>query len=212
MVPPFDEVAAAKALATAVRQRLQLPLPIAASEVSRWSDYIRIDGLSRYGQPALLVTVNRQMQDQLLLEPTPVLHAIHGVMEHIRKSVFTAGGPETVMTVVHVGRGFRLSWSAMPLKAIQELMSALQDLYPNYTQAILVVNLPPYLMWFVRFIKGLLCEVTAKKLELATDEVSIAFAHIYTHSLSLFHSHTHAHTHARAHVRAHTHTTHNTRP
>ena len=61
----------------------------------------------------------------------------------------------------------------MPLRPIQQLVAALQDLYPNYTQRILIVNLPGYLMWFVRFVKGLLCEVTADKLELVADDAAL---------------------------------------
>ena len=63
-------------------------------------------------------------------------------------------------------RGFRLAWSAIPVAALQRLMALLQDLYPNYASRILVVSLPSYLAWFVRFLKGMLDEVTAAKIEL----------------------------------------------
>ena len=47
---------------------------------------------------------------------------------------------------------------------------SLQDLYPNYSSRILVVNLPTYLMWFLRFVKGLLAEVTANKVQLLAGD------------------------------------------
>ena len=50
--------------------------------------------------------------------------------------------------------------------ALQQLMTMLQHLYPNYASRVLVVNLPSYLAWFVRFVKGMLDEVTAAKIEL----------------------------------------------
>jgi hypothetical protein len=131
---------------------------------------------AQHGMAAAQHSTAMPLQDQLLAEPGPVLLAIHGLLEHVRRHVFAAGGPETILTVVHVDRavGFRLAWSAMPLRAVQRLVGALQELYPNYTQRILIVNLPAYLMWFVRFVKGLLCEVTANKLELVADEATLA--------------------------------------
>jgi len=194
--------------------------------VERWRRFVRIDGSSIHGQPALLVTVDRALQATTAHAPlvccwpdaaarhsrlsftaarrrtscsatrrpwcTPSTGCSSGRAPHhrpapshpqatpfpvwqVRREVFVAGGPETILTVVHVDRtvGFRLAWSAMPIRAVQQLVAALQDLYPNYTQRILIVNLPGYLMWFVRFVKGMLCEVTANKLELVADEAAL---------------------------------------
>lgn len=68
-----------------------------------------------------------------------------------------------------VERGFKLSLGSVPIAATQRLMSVVSDMYPSYTSRILVVNLPGYLAWFVKFIKGMLCEGSANKIELVTD-------------------------------------------
>ena len=39
------------------------------------------------------------------------------------------------------------------------MMAVLQDIYPNYSTKLYIVNLPSYLGWFVGFVKGFLCEM-----------------------------------------------------
>ena len=46
------------------------------------------------------------------------------------------------------------------------MMAVLQDIYPNYSTKLYIVNLPSYLGWFVRFVKGFLCEMVQRKIEL----------------------------------------------
>lgn len=65
-----------------------------------------------------------------------------------------------------VERGFRLSWKSVPVAAVQRMMAVLQDIYPNYSTKLYIVNLPSYLGWFVRFVKGFLCEMVQRKIEL----------------------------------------------
>ena len=60
-------------------------------------------------------------------------------------------------------RGFRLSWKSVPVAAVQRMMAVLQDIYPNYSTKLYIVNLPSYLGWFVRFVKGFLCEMVQRK-------------------------------------------------
>lgn len=88
------------------------------------------------------------------------------LLERLRAEVFAPGGIETIQAVLQIERGLRLSWQAVPVAALQQLMTMLQHLYPNYASRVLVVNLPSYLAWFVRFVKGMLDEVTAAKIEL----------------------------------------------
>jgi hypothetical protein len=88
------------------------------------------------------------------------------LLERLRAEVFSPGGIETIQAVLQIERGLRLSWQAVPVAALQQLMTMLQHLYPNYASRVLVVNLPSYLAWFVRFVKGMLDEVTAAKIEL----------------------------------------------
>ena len=85
-------------------------------------------------------------------------------METVRHSVFVLGKTESIQTVVQVERGFRLSMQAVPASGVQRLMQLLQELYPHYSSRILVVNLPGYLAWFVRFVKTFLHEITAAKI------------------------------------------------
>ena len=70
-------------------------------------------------------------------------------------------------------RGFRLSWKSVPVAAVQRMMAVLQDIYPNYSTKLYIVNLPSYLGWFVRFVKGFLCEASAEKIELIDDEAQL---------------------------------------
>ena len=100
-------------------------------------------------------------------------------VERLRAEVFSPGGIETIQAVLQIERGLRLSWQAVPVAALQQLMTMLQHLYPNYASRVLVVNLPSYLAWFVRFVKGMLDEVTAAKVELIDGGVE-GLRHYYT--------------------------------
>ena len=71
--------------------------------------------------------------------------------------------------MTQVERGFHLALNAVPLAATQQLLAALTEVYPSYASRILVVNLPSYLAWFVRFVKGLVAEGSANKFELVTS-------------------------------------------
>ena len=101
------------------------------------------------------------------------------LLERLRAEVFSPGGIETIQAVLQIERGLRLSWQAVPVAALQQLMTMLQHLYPNYASRVLVVNLPSYLAWFVRFVKGMLDEVTAAKVELIDGGVE-GLRHYYT--------------------------------
>ena len=116
-----------------------------------------------------MIVCNRALQEELLEQPQPFIAALTGLLEHFRANVFCAGGIETMQALVQVERGFRLSWQAVPVAALQQLLSLLQDLYPNYASRVLVVDLPGYLAWFVRFVKGMLDAVTAAKIELVDN-------------------------------------------
>ena len=59
------------------------------------------------------------------------------------------------------------------MAATQKLLATLNELYPSYLSNILIVNLPSYLVWFVKFCKNLLCEATASKIELAADSTEL---------------------------------------
>ena len=75
------------------------------------------------------------------------------------------GEMETIQTVVQVERGFKLE---IPVAAAQRVMEVLTTMYPSITSRILIVNLPPYLSWFVKFIKGFLCEASSDKIQLVS--------------------------------------------
>ena len=42
-----------------------------------------------------------------------MLLAIYGLLERVRREVFVTGEIETIVTVIDIGRGFRLSWHAL---------------------------------------------------------------------------------------------------
>ena len=52
----------------------------------------------------------------------------------------------------------------MPVAAVQRAMAVLQDIYPNYSTKLYIVNLPSYLGWFVRCVKGFLIEMVEGRL------------------------------------------------
>ena len=52
-------------------------------------------------------------------------------------------------------------------------MAVLQDIYPNYSTKLYIVNLPSYLGWFVRFVKGFLCEMVQRKIELVETPAAL---------------------------------------
>jgi len=168
--PPFDIAEGVEAMRASVRARATLPLPISQSVLDEWSSHVRLDGVSRDGEPAMLVVVDLALQEAMLRGPDGFIHAVMGLCERVRYEIFNArGATESIQTVVQVERGFRLALNAIPVVATQRLMTTLQDIYPSYSSRILIVNLPSYLVWFVRFVKGLLCEVTANKIELVND-------------------------------------------
>jgi len=128
--------------------------------------HIRFDGTTRDGESALLIVVSRSLQDLLSTDPEPFVRAVVGAMEGARGAHFRAGEMETIQTVLQVERGFRLS---LPMAGASRVMEVLTTMYPSLTSRILVVNLPGYLTWFVNFIKGFLCELTANKIELINN-------------------------------------------
>ena len=64
--------------------------------------------------------------------------------------------------------GFWLMGSVQ-VGAALPLMGALTTMYPSLTSSILIVNLPGSLAWFVKFVKGFLCEASANKIELVNE-------------------------------------------
>ena len=124
--PPYDLDEATAACEACVKMRASLPLPVSPSHISKYTKFIRLDGTSRQGEAALVVVVDRALQDQLLADAPPVLLAIYGLLERVRRDVFVTGEIETIVTVIDIGRGFRLSWHALPIGPIQQLVAALQ--------------------------------------------------------------------------------------
>jgi len=125
--------------------------------------------VARSGERAIILIMSRALQEELLQDPEPFLRAVVGILESVKAELFVPGAIESVQTIVQVERGFKLSLGSVPIAATQRLMSVVSDMYPSYTSRILVVNLPGYLAWFVKFIKGMLCEGSANKIELVTD-------------------------------------------
>ena len=172
--PPHNQVEALQAMRAAARARrtnITMALPMPPAQLEAWSHVVRFDGVTRDGEPTFLVIFSRALQDALLEDPEPFLHLLIGLMDATRRYHFRMGEMETVQTVVQIERGFRLSLKAIAdfTRATQRVMGALTDMFPSYTSRILVVNLPPSLAWFVKFIKGFLCEASAMKIELIND-------------------------------------------
>lgn len=142
---------------------------ISAEEIDEWRQHVRVDGLARSGERAVVLVMSRALQDVLLSDPEPFIRAVLGVMELVKCELFVEGKVESVQTIVQVERGFRLSLQSVPIAATQRMMSLVSDIYPSYTSHILIVNLPGYLAWFVRFVKGMLCEASANKIEIVTE-------------------------------------------
>lgn len=169
--PPYDPTEGLNALRVAARARaanITYPLPIAPSELEQWRHVARFDGVTRDGEPVFFVTLSRAFQDALLRDAEPFLRALVGLLDATRRHHFRPGVMESVHTVVQVERGFALSLRAIAdfSRATHRVMGALTDMYPSLTSHILVVNLPSSLSWFVRFVKGFLCEASAQKIEL----------------------------------------------
>ena len=173
VTPQYDLDEALASCQASLRALAVRPLPPPDTDLrtllQQYQHLVRLDGVNRDGEPCIIVVVNRALQEQLLEDAQPFIAALTGLLEHFRAHVFAPGGVETVQCIAHVERGFRLSWQAVPVEAVQQLMGLLQDLYPNYASRILVVDLPSYLAWFVRFLKGMLDEVTANKIELVSN-------------------------------------------
>jgi len=172
--PPFDPTEGLQALRVAARARaanITFPLPVPAEHLDAWRHIASYDGVTKDGERAFVVVLSRALQDALLDNPEPFLRALIGLMEVTRREIFAPGTMETVQTVVQVERGFRLNFKAVSdfTRATQRVVGALTDMYPSFTSRILVVNLPPYLAWFVKFVKGFLCEASAAKIELISE-------------------------------------------
>jgi len=168
---PYDVAEGLHALRVAAKARtthMTMPLPMAPSFLEEWAQIVSFDGVTKDGETALFVCLSRRMQDALLSDPVPFLHALIGLMDQARRDVFVPGRMESVQTVVQVERGFRLSPRSISdfTSATQLVMGALTDMFPSITSRILVVNLPGYAAWFVKFIQGFLCEASANKIEL----------------------------------------------
>ena len=165
--PPFNQVEGLNNVRCAAKSRAtMLSRPIPREAIEAWSRFARFDGVTRSGEPALLVVMSRQLQDALLADPEPFLTAICGLLVAARAEHFRPGEMETVQTVVQVERGFKLE---VPVAAAQRLMLVITECFPSFTSKILIVNLPGYLSWFVKFVKGFLCEGSQRKLELISD-------------------------------------------
>jgi hypothetical protein len=76
---------------------------------------------------------------------------------------------ETIQTIVVMERGFKMSLTSMPIKAIQRIMGVLVSMFPSITSRILVINMPGFLAWLVKFVKGFLCEASQQKLALIDE-------------------------------------------
>ena len=180
--PPFDPVEGLQALRVAARARslhIDTPLPWPRDVTDPFSFCARFDGVTNDNEPVFLVILSRRLQDEITKDPTPFLKALIGLMDITRREYFRYGEMESVRTVVQVERGFRLTWRGITefTSATQKVLKALTDMYPSYTSKILVVNLPASLVWFVRFVKGFLCEASAEKIELINeyDELRVHF-------------------------------------
>ena len=167
--PQFDLSAAFESLRNSLRMRERTELPVKASQIEAYREHVRVDGVARSGERAIILIMSRALQEELLQDPEPFLRAVVGILESVKAELFVPGKIESVQTIVQVERGFKLSLGSVPIAATQRLMSVVSDMYPSYTSRILVVNLPGYLAWFVKFIKGMLCEGSANKIELVTD-------------------------------------------
>merc|ERR1719272_287631 len=175
VTPIYDLDEALGSCQKSLRALAARPLPPPGTELDalllRFEPWLKMDGVNREGEPCIFLLINRALQDLLLDDPLPFSAALSGLLERMRAEVFSPGGVETIQAVLQIERGLRLSWQAVPVAALQQLMTMLQHLYPNYASRVLVVNLPSYLAWFVRFIKGMLDEVTAAKIELVDGGV-----------------------------------------
>ena len=167
--PQFDLSAAFESLRNSLRMRERTELPVEPSQIEAYREHVRVDGVARSGERAIILIMSRALQEELLQDPEPFLRAVVGILESVKAELFVPGAIESVQTIVQVERGFKLSLGSVPIAATQRLMSVVSDMYPSYTSRILVVNLPGYLAWFVKFIKGMLCEGSANKIELVTD-------------------------------------------
>ena len=145
-VPKHDVRASVEAIRVSWRTRRSLTgalaLPIADAAVGAMGEHVRVSGRARTGEAAVLVVISRSLQDVLLDDPEPFLAALLGRMEAVKTSLFVPGRVESVVTIVQVERGFKLSLSAVPVAATQRMMRLISDLYPSYTSRILIVNLP----------------------------------------------------------------------
>ena len=167
--PRYDPTEGLAALRICAHARARLPRPVPPDCVEAVRSHIRFDGRTRDGEPVLLAVMSRQLQEALLADPEVFVRGSVGLLEAALERHFVRGRMETVQTVVQVERGFRLSLQAMPLAASQRVLSVLTEAFPSVTSRILIVNLPPYLAWFVNFVKGMLCEGSAAKIELVGD-------------------------------------------
>ena len=172
--PPFDRDEGLEALRVAAKARAEnitFPLPMERGLVDSWSHVARFDGTTRDGESVFFVVFSRTLQDALAMDAEPFLVALIGLMDRTRREYFREGEMETVQTVVQVERGFNLSPRALAafVRATHRVMGALTEMYPSLTSRILVVNLPGSLAWFVRLVKGFLCEASGRKIELIND-------------------------------------------
>ena len=111
--PPHDVPQALEALRTAVDARGRVDLPVPDATRAAWRHVLRLDGINRHGERALLVVINRELQDALL-DPSRAdgyILALVGALEDVRLEVFNGAtdGIETIQTVIQVRRARRRS-------------------------------------------------------------------------------------------------------
>jgi hypothetical protein len=102
---PYDVAEGLHALRVAAKARtthMTMPLPMAPSYLEEWAQIVSFDGVTKDGETALFVCLSRRMQDALLSDPVPFLHALIGLMDKARRDVFVPGRMESVQTVVQV--------------------------------------------------------------------------------------------------------------
>ena len=92
---------------------LSLPHVWTTATRAAWRHVLRLDGINRHGERALLVVINRELQDALL-DPSRAdgyILALVGALEDVRLDVFNGAtdGIETIQTVIQVRRARRRS-------------------------------------------------------------------------------------------------------
>ena len=165
--PPYNQEEALQGVRNAAQARVQhLSAPISMEDREAFKHAFRFDGRTKEGEVVCLIIMSRRLQDALLSDPEPCLRALIGLIAATKAEAFRIGEMETVQTVVQIERGFKLE---IPMAAAKRIMGAITSLYPSFTSKILIVNLPGYLAWLVKFVKGFLCEASASKIEVVND-------------------------------------------